>query len=367
MKPLRIHLLGLPNAPVNLDYSLDGFAAAGHRFARMMKSLGHYVILYGAENSDAPCDEFVQIISERERRALLEAAPSGNCKYQHVIMDQTRPLWQRSNACAAAEVARRKQPRDLLLTIGGLSQRMVFEFNPDLLGVEYSIGYEGNFCEHRVFESRAWMHVCYGKQNIGDGRFYDTVIPVFFDPDQFVFNKNRGDFLLYVGRLTERKGVHLACEAAKAAGVILKVIGHGEGKEGQRILNCVKSSGGEYLGPLDWKERNELMSKARAVLTPTLYIEPFNCVAVEAQLCGTPVISTDWGGFTETVEQGKTGFRCSYLGEFVRAIHQVEGLDRKYILTRAIDKYSMWNLRHDYQRYFERLMTRWEKGWDTLD
>jgi glycosyltransferase involved in cell wall biosynthesis len=367
MKQFRFHLLGLPNAPVNLDYSLDGFAAAGFRFAQMMQSLGHYVILYGAEGSNAPCNEFVQIISERERCTLLESAPVNNCKYQHVSMNADRPLWQRSNACAAAEVALRKKPKDFLLTIGGLSQKLVFDFNPDLIDVEYSIGYEGNFCNHRVFESYAWMHTCYGRQGIADGRFYDAVIPMFFDPEQFTFREKPEDYLLYVGRLIERKGVHVACQVATEAGKKLKVIGHGEGKELETLVKSITSSGHEYLGPLGWQERNEIMSKALAVLTPTLYLEPFNCVAVEAQLCGTPVISTNWGGFTETIKYGETGFRCSYLGEFVRAVKMAGEVDRDYIRRRAIKKFSMWTLRFDYQLYFERLMTRWEKGWDTLD
>jgi glycosyltransferase involved in cell wall biosynthesis len=364
---LRFHLLGLPNAPLSPAFHLDGFAMAGHRFARMLMKMGHTVYLYGAEGSNAPCTEFIQIISERERRALLEKAVANNCEYQHVVMDEGRPLWQRSNATAAAEVALRKQPRDFLLTIGGASQKLVFDFNPDLIGVEYSIGYEGNFCDHRVFESHAWMHHCYGLQNIRDGRFYDTVIPCFFDPEEFPFSDSPEDYLLYVGRLTRRKGVHVACQAASAAGVKLKVIGHGEGQEGATIIDYVKSTGNEYLGPVDWKERNHIMARARAVMTPTIYVEPFNCVAVEAMLCGTPVISTDFGGFTETVEQGKTGYRCSYLGEFIKAIRSVENLDRSYIQRRAVEKYSMWNLARDYDLYFKRLMTKWAKGWDTPD
>ena len=96
-------------------------------------------------------------------------------------------------------------------------------------------------------------------------------------------------------------------------------------------------------------------------------MEPFNSVAVEAQLCGTPVISTDWGGFTETIEHGQSGFRCSYLGEFVDAVRRVDSLDRRYVRSRAKDKYSMWNLCADYEHYFSRLEKLWGDGWNSLD
>lgn len=352
---MRIHLLGLPNAPVNPDYSLDGFATAGHRFARMLQHLGHTVFLYGAEGSNAPCTEFIPIITERERTALL-----GDCPYQAATMDERFPLWQRSNATAAAEISYRKQKGDFLMTIGGASQKPIFDFHPDLLPVEYSVGYEGNFCPNRVFESRAWQHFCYGNKNIWDGRFFDTVIPLFFDPAQFPFCENPEDYFLYVGRLTERKGVRVVCQIAEAAGIKVKFIGHGD--------PSLITGGHEYLGAVDWKTRNEVMSKAQAVICPTLYMEPFNAVSVEAQLCGTPVISTDWGGFTETIEQGVTGFRCSYLGEFIRATKQIEDLaKRSHIRKRAEWNFSMWNLSVDYQDYFDRLQKLFGDGWNSKE
>ncbi len=355
------HLLGLPNAPVSLDYSLDGFAVATHRFSRMMMSLGHTVYLYGAEGSDpSVCTEFIQVISDRERRALLEKAPMGNCDYQHVTMEEGRSLWQRTNPAMAAEVALRKKPRDFLLTIGGSSQKHVFDFNPDLMPCEYSIGYTGNFCRNRVFESEAWRHHCMGLQNLTDVRFFDTVIPLFFDPDEFVFNERPEDYYLFVGRFIERKGVAIACQAATAAGVKLKLVGHG----GDRRLI---TGGHEIIGAVDAKTRNELMAKARAIIAPTTYIEPLNAAVIEAQLCGTPAITTDIGGFTETVRHGVTGFRCSYLGEFVKAIRDIDTIDRKYVRYRAMQKYSMHNLKHDYQRYFERLSLLWGDGWNTVE
>lgn len=343
MKPLRLHILGLPNAPVHPDYSLDGFAQVGHRFCRMMKDLGHTVFLYGAAGSNAPCDEMVEIISEKRRLDLL-----GVTQYQYTPIDGRNRLFKHGNSRAIDEIAWRRQPGDFLLTIGGLAQSPIFDALPDLIPVEYSIGYHGNFAKHRVFESCAWMHHCYGAQGI-DGRFSDTVIPCFYDPEEFHYRhwNERMDFLLYVGRLTPRKGIEIACRAAEAAAIPLKVIGHGD--------TSLVTHGAEYLGALSTLKRNDWLSRARAVLCPTTYVEPFNQVAVEAQLCGTPVISTSWGGFTETVEHGRTGFRCSSLEEFVRAIDDVKKLDPAYIRGRACDRYSMRVLKYHYERYFRRI------------
>jgi glycosyltransferase involved in cell wall biosynthesis len=93
---------------------------------------------------------------------------------------------------------------------------------------------------------------------------------------------------------------------------------------------------GEYLGPVGL-ERAELYQNAKAVFVPTTYVEPYGTVNVEAQMCGTPVITTDWGAFTETVIDGVTGYRCRTFGEFVQASIDAPKLDRNVIRQRALE------------------------------
>lgn len=366
MNRYTIHLLALPNVQTTKDYSLCGFCTATRNFAQLLKELGHEVILYASEENDAPCDELVTVITKEEQEVML--ANTKNAKgeieptpYQYAYIEAWSPIWQYANARMIREIAKRKQPRDFICSIGGDSQRPVAEAHPDLMFVEYSIGYTGSFSKYRVFESHAWRHHTYGAQGMPDGRFFDTVIPCFYDPSEFPFreSEDRGNFVLYVGRYIERKGIRIACQAAKAAGVPLKLIGHGD----SRLITY-----GEDLGSVSAAERNEYMSRARAVLTPTIYVEPFNQVAVEAQLCGTPVISTDFGGFTETVIHGETGYRCNYIGEFVEAINQTTepGIDYDRIRHLAIKRFSIDTVKEKYQAYFDRLMLLWGKGFDTV-
>lgn len=351
---MRFHLLALPAWQTTRAYSLDGFCVATIKFARLLKELGHTVILYASEENEAQCDELVTVISKEEQDTLLAGG-----EYQYAAMENRRALWDLSNPRIIREIAKRKQPRDFICTIGGHSQKAVADAHQDLMTVEYSIGYISSFAKYRVYESHVWRHCTHGFQDDQQGRAFDTVIPYFFDPAEFPFRAKKEPFAVYVGRLTERKGVAIACQAAAQAGLPLKVIGHGD--------QSLVTHGAEYLGALGDAERNDWVSRASAVFTPTLYLEPFGATAVEAQMCGTPVISTDFGAFVETVEHGRTGFRCSYLGEFVEALSQVRTLDPAYIRERAVRLYSMDAVKPQYQRYFERLALLWGRGWDTVE
>ncbi len=122
----------------------------------------------------------------------------------------------------------------------------------------------------------------------------------------------------------------------------------------------------DYVGHVFPEQRFRLMSQARAVFVPTIFVEPFGGVSVEAQLCGTPVISTDGGAFPETVEHGRTGFRCHTLDHFVWAAKNVHTLDRAYIRRRALSLYSLDRVGAMFEEYFQMCTDLWERGWDTL-
>ena len=83
-------------------------------------------------------------------------------------------------------------------------------------------------------------------------------------------------------------------------------------------------------------------------------------------MTGTPVITTDWGAFTETVVDGVTGYRCRTFGEFVQAAKDAPQLDRQAIRDRAVATYSLEAIAPRYERFFHRLSQLWGDGWYTL-
>ncbi len=327
---VRFHLPLLPHTLPTPAYVHCAYTEKCRRFVLMMRSLGHTVDVY---ESTEPWP------------------PEQN---QDFPFDPEHPVWVRQNARMITEIRHHMQPRDILCLIAGRCQKPIADACPELLPVEFGIGYTGTFATCKVYESIWHMAFCYGFYREALGGHFDTVIPNSYDPAEFPFVEHKDDYLLFIGRLNWDKGVHVAADIAKRSGLALVMCGQGTPPDGV-----------DYRGVVGAEERAALMGHARAVLVPTLYPEPFGGVNVEAQLCGTPVITTDFGAFPETVEQGVTGFRCHFLGEYLKAVSGVTELDPRVIRARAIAKYSIHNVKYQYERYFERVNLLWADGWNT--
>lgn len=354
---MRIHLLSVPNTQVVKDaYPLDGFCLRTWLFADLCMRLGHQVILYGVETTDAPCTMFVKVMSEDQRLALVGGPKT---QYQYVRFDANEPVFQSFNGDVANHLRSLKQPGDVIATIAGSAATPIAEAHPDLTFLEYSVGYSGVAMHaHRVYQSAAWQHTVYGFTGMQGGRTCDGVIPPWFPLNEFPYTARPDPYVVYCGRIIPTKGLAIACEAAALAKMKLVVMGHGDVSQ--------VTHGAEFLGTVpDHHTRNQILSHATACLMPTQYIEPFGNVSAEAQLCGTPMITTDYGAFVESVEQGKTGYRCNTLGEFVQAIGIADALDRSYIRKRATALYTTDAAMVSYTNYFRRLEAL--KGWGWRD
>lgn len=359
MPQLRFHLLGLAHLETNRNNSACAYTQKIIKLAKMIKKYGHQIYFYGVEGSDVECDEFIQVSTQKILKETYGDYDRATTLFKHDPQDNAH---QTFNVNAIKAILERKQDKDILLCTMGNYQKPIADA-VGMLTVEPGIGYTGVFCNHRVFESYAWMHFVYGQLGVDDGNWYDAVIPNYFEVDDFPFQPEKKDYLLYLGRIINRKGVQVASEVAKSTGHELYIVGQGSLDNDSENLHLGSEPHIHYRPAVGPEERAELLGNAKAVLMPTYYLEPFGGVNVEAQLCGTPVITSDWGAFPETVLHGKTGYRCRVFEEFCWAVNNIDKINPADCRKWALDNYSMDRIAKMYEEFFQRIYKLYDKGW----
>lgn len=348
---MRIHIAApTPHRDITNDWEPDAYVGKALRLCRMLTDLGHEVFLYSGPDNDAPVTEHVAVVDADDRRSWF-----GDTDWGEVVFNEFDPLsapWFTMNSRTVVAMQERLEPRDIIFLTMGTAQVPIRRAFPGHIVAESGVGYEGVLGDTpRCFESEAWRHYVYGKTGLADGRFFDCVVPNAFDPENYQFRADKEDYLLFMGRLTPRKGLEVVAQIAKHH----RVITAGQGDE--------RVPGTEHAGVVRGTDKAALLAGARAVLVPTSYVEPFGGVAIEAMLSGTPVITSPFGAFSETVADGISGFRCHTLAEFLTAAGAVDGLDPKTIREWALGRFTLDVCAPQYDRWLEQLATLYDKGW----
>jgi glycosyltransferase involved in cell wall biosynthesis len=137
---------------------------------------------------------------------------------------------------------------------------------------------------------------------------------------------------VFLGRIEEIKGPHLAIEIAQRAGVPLVIAGNVPSEHRSwfeiAIMPHVDGSRVSFIGPVNDTEKNELLGRARALLMPILWEEPFGMVMIEAMACGTPVLGLGRGAVPEVIENGVTGFVSDDLDGLIATAARLTEIDR---------------------------------------
>lgn len=181
--------------------------------------------------------------------------------------------------------------------------------------------------------------------------------------DNFTFEANPGPDapLMFLGRVEAIKGPHLAIEVAQRTNLPLVIAGNVPCQHRGWFDTHIAPHLNDhirYVGPVDDARKAELLSKARALLMPILWEEPFGIVMAEAMACGTPVLGFRRGSVPEVVEHGVTGFVVEDLQGMVEAISQLVCLDRKACRQRVEELYSETAVAEGYLSIYQELLTQ---------
>jgi glycosyltransferase involved in cell wall biosynthesis len=173
---------------------------------------------------------------------------------------------------------------------------------------------------------------------------------------------HRGDYLLFLGRLSPDKGAHRAVAVAMETGLPLKIAGKMQDpREETYFREFVEPhlvDGIEYLGEVSHGEKVELLQNARATLFPIEWEEPFGLVMIESMACGTPVIATRWGAVPEVIEHGRSGIIVDDYREMSRVLDDADELDPFELRRYVEEEFSPRRMMLDYVAAYELAIER---------
>jgi glycosyltransferase involved in cell wall biosynthesis len=325
-------------------------------------ALGHDVTVFAAAGSDvsarlvAPCPHPLEAWPEEERRrpqgydagtGLLEGPPSGRTYEElHIATCMERAAAGEfdvvhSHLHVHALVYGRLIPCPLVTTLHGSAWSRAS--HPVLLAYR-----EFPFVSLSDAEREFLPELNY-VATVGNG----------IRIEEFAFQAEKEDFLLYAGRFAPEKGPDLAIDAARRAGRRLLLAGKMEPQYQDYFDEEIAPHLGdavEYVGDLTQRELAGYYRRAAAVLFLARWSEPFGLVAVEAQACGTPVIATNWGGPAESVVDGETGFLVDDPAGAAEAVARLAEIDPKACRRNVVERFSAEQMARGYEKVYEALV-----------
>jgi len=171
-----------------------------------------------------------------------------------------------------------------------------------------------------------------------------------------------GGYLAFLGRICADKGILPAIEIARRAGLPLKVAAKVDPADRKYFEQEVRpvlaqSPHVEFIGEINDARKPDFLGKAKALLFPISWPEPFGLVMIEAMACGTPVIAFNSGSVPEVMEDGLTGFVVNDIDGAVAAVNKLGRLFRPTIRSRFEERFSARAMARDYLRAYKQLTT----------
>ena len=182
--------------------------------------------------------------------------------------------------------------------------------------------------------------------------------------DKFPLEKDKGNYLLFLGRLTSSKGVLEAIAVAKKTKIKLVIIAKVEPNDREFYNSEVKQRiDGELICHLDgnvvtFEEKVKYLKNARCLLFPILWEEPFGLVMIEALACGTPVIAFRRGSVPEIIQDGVNGFIVDNVDEMAEAVEKIKQISPANCRSSVIKRFSVERMVNEYEDLFKKIASR---------
>jgi glycosyltransferase involved in cell wall biosynthesis len=180
--------------------------------------------------------------------------------------------------------------------------------------------------------------------------------------DLHTLQPEEGSYFAFIGRISPEKRVDRAIEIALACNYPLKIAAKIDKADQhyyeKHIAHLLDHPLIEFVGEINEQQKTDFLGKAKALLFPIDWAEPFGMVMIEAMSCGTPTIAFNCGSVPEVLEDGITGFIVESVPQAIEAISKLDQLSRIKIRQVFEEKFTATRMAKDYVRLYQSVANR---------
>jgi glycosyltransferase involved in cell wall biosynthesis len=166
------------------------------------------------------------------------------------------------------------------------------------------------------------------------------------------FDPEGGDYLAFLGRISPEKRPDRAIEIAKAAGLKLRIAAKVDNADLEYFKTIIEPMLDdpliEFIGEINEGEKCGFLGKARALLFPIDWPEPFGLVMIESMSAGTPVIAWRDGSVPEVISDGVSGVIVDSIENAVAAVRTVSAMSRAGVRAEFERRFTAERMVHAY-------------------
>lgn len=231
---------------------------------------------------------------------------------------------------------------------------------PTLINIEYGEFFED---ELKLLKNNKNLNYCFNSQALQKKLNFLKCIGVAYsglDLKLYPFNPNPKKYLLFLGRVSPQKGIHLAIQAAIKNDLPLIIAGKLSNVDKKYLdknfwPSVITKKNIKYLGEVKFKQKIQLLKNAMALIQPTKFFEACSATILEAQACGTPVITTDQGSNKKLIKQNITGLLVTPQN-IISKIKNIEKINR-FACRKWIEKnFTAEKMTDEYEKLYYQLL-----------
>jgi len=219
--------------------------------------------------------------------------------------------------------------------------------------IEYYHSHESLHRHTMIFVSEnQWSRVSF----FPNARVIYNAIPI----EQFPAEDKKEDYLLFLGRIMREKGILEAIAVAKKTRIPLiitaKVDNADEEFYKSEVRPLVDGALIRYVGEVDFSAKVDYLKKARCLLFPISWEEPFGLVMIEALACGTPIIAFRRGSVPEIIQHGVNGYIVDTVDEMANAVHDASNISSRACRESVEARFTTDRMVGEYESLFRNMV-----------